>query len=315
MPKKQLGMILAEYLAIVRPLEVFYSEKFKCKGGADLNEFMWADHKNGLWTSDFISDLLKCTTSRRGMHGLGFREYRQVAAAFMEHHLKYKMDDPDDKNVNAVFDMQAGHSSRTAGVHYAVTTEDHGQVSLEAMHKYFLVSRQWEVLLLEQRRSQTQESGVMESGSGVTKSGVDDSGVNDSARSPVMRWSEVRGEDGLELSARALHALRGLYGDPEAEFKSGEQADAVRSALQRETDVLAILPTGGGKSAAFMAPAWLETQLTTVVIVPFVALIEEMEGRCVKQGISCYIWRNSSITQRMAQVVLVGVENASSVNS
>jgi hypothetical protein len=31
--------MLAEYLAIVRPLEVFLSEKFKCKDAGDLNEF------------------------------------------------------------------------------------------------------------------------------------------------------------------------------------------------------------------------------------------------------------------------------------
>ena len=31
---KELSTMLAEYLVIVRPLEVFFSEKFKCKGTA-----------------------------------------------------------------------------------------------------------------------------------------------------------------------------------------------------------------------------------------------------------------------------------------
>ena len=148
MPKR-LGVLLAEYLAIVRPLEVFLSERFNCKGAADLNEFMWADFNKGLWTGDFLSDLLKQTTSGHGMHGLGFREYRQVATVFMEKHLKYKAADPDDENVNAVFDMQAGHSSRTAGASYAVATEDHRQVSRDVIHRYYTVSREWYELLLE----------------------------------------------------------------------------------------------------------------------------------------------------------------------
>ena len=37
---KVLGMMLAEYLSVVRPLEVFFSEKFGCGGASDLNEFL-----------------------------------------------------------------------------------------------------------------------------------------------------------------------------------------------------------------------------------------------------------------------------------
>ena len=93
----------------------------------------------------------------------------------------------------------------------------------------------------------------------------------------------------LMLSAGALNALRGLYDDSQAQFKSEEQAEAVRLAMKRSGDILVILPTGGGKSVIFMAPAWIEKGLTTVVIVPFVALIEEMEKRCKELGLSCYI--------------------------
>ena len=106
--------------------------------------------------------------------------------------------------------------------------------------------------------------------------------------------------------------MRGLYDDTQAKFKSEEQAEDVRLAMKRSGDVLVILPTGDGKSVVFMAPAWAEKDLNTVVIVPFVALIQEMEDRYKEHGLSCYIWRNSGTTvrQRMAQVVLVGVENA-----
>jgi hypothetical protein len=50
---QMLGVLLAEYLAIMRPLEVFFvrplevlfSERFNCKGAA---KFMWADFNKGL---------------------------------------------------------------------------------------------------------------------------------------------------------------------------------------------------------------------------------------------------------------------------
>jgi hypothetical protein len=142
---KELGIILAEYLCVVRPLEVFFSEKFNYKGANDLNEFMWADYRKGIWDGEFLSDRLQIYTSGHGMHGLGFQEYRQVAIAFMEKHLKYKADEFED----SVLDMQAGHSSRTAGMEYARSTEDHRQIGREAMHKFYLVSRAWQRLLLQ----------------------------------------------------------------------------------------------------------------------------------------------------------------------
>ena len=147
LPKK-LGTLLAEYLVLVRPIEIYFSKKFHCEGADDLGEFIWADYKKGLWDGDFISDLLKKQTSKHGMRALGFREYRQVATAFMEKHLKYKVTDVT-LSLDAILDRQAGHRSKTAGTSYAVASEDHNSVSREAMHMYYLESREWYNLLLE----------------------------------------------------------------------------------------------------------------------------------------------------------------------
>jgi superfamily II DNA helicase RecQ len=122
----------------------------------------------------------------------------------------------------------------------------------------------------------------------------------------------MKDAESLDLSVIALTALREMYGDIKATFKSGEQMRAVKLALRRKVDVLTILPTGGGKSLVFQLPAWVEKDLTTVVIVPFVALAEEMKDRCIDMGLSCYVWRDSGtiLTRESAQVVIVGVEHA-----
>ena len=142
-----MGILLAEYLILVRPVEIYFSEKFHCKGVNDLREFIWADYKKGLWDGDFLSDLLKIQTSRHGMRALGFREYRQVATAFMEKHLKYKVTDMM-LSLDAILDRQVGHSSRTVSTSYAVASGDHNSVSREGMHQYYLVSKEWYELLL-----------------------------------------------------------------------------------------------------------------------------------------------------------------------
>ena len=130
---------------------------------------------------------------------------------------------------------------------------------------------------------------------------------------PVAPSSSQEHDDGTSLhaSVAALQALKGLYDDKTAEFKSPEQARAVQLAMQSSEDILVILPTGAGKSVVFMAPAWAEKGKTTVVIVPFVALIDEMEERCKELDLSCYIWGDSGTApMAMAQVVLVSVHNA-----
>jgi len=69
-----------------------------------------------------------------------------VATAFMEKHLKYKA---DELQIiwDAIYDLQAGHSSRTAGIAYAIGTKDHRSVSRDAMHQFYLASKSWHELL------------------------------------------------------------------------------------------------------------------------------------------------------------------------
>jgi len=141
--------MLVEYLSVVRSLEVFFSEKFNCTGTVDLNEFMWADYKKGVWDPEFLSHRLQIYTSKHGMHRLGLQEYRHVATAFMKKHLKYQVNEPEG-NLNSLLDVQAGHSSRTVGMEYARSMEDHRQVSRELIHKFYLISKEWQRLLLQQ---------------------------------------------------------------------------------------------------------------------------------------------------------------------
>ena len=96
--------MLVEYLSFMRPLEVFYCEKFNFKGAVDLNEFLWADYRKGIWDGEFLSDHLQIYLQENGMSALGLREYRQVTIAFMKKHLKYREDD-----IYSFLDAQAGH--------------------------------------------------------------------------------------------------------------------------------------------------------------------------------------------------------------
>jgi hypothetical protein len=145
----ELGYLLTEYLAIVRPIEVLFSNYFKCTGRKDLNEFLWADYKKGIWSGEYLSDLLKLHTSKNEMRGLGFREYRQVAIAFMEKHVKHKLDRSWEVEEN-ILNLQAGHVGRTVERYYASAVGDSRVIGREAMHQYYLGSKAWYMFLLNE---------------------------------------------------------------------------------------------------------------------------------------------------------------------
>ena len=126
----------------------------------------------------------------------------------------------------------------------------------------------------------------------------------------TLFYVNILDSQGQMESATVLLGLQKMYGDFNMRFKSIKQAEAVKLALKREKDILAVIPTGGGKSLIFQLPAFLEMDLTTVVIIPFVALVEEMKERCQDLGLSCQVWKGKSDNGERSQILIVGVEHA-----
>lgn len=79
----------------------------------------------------------------------------------------------------------------------------------------------------------------------------------------------------------ALATLRKYFGF--SEFRQG-QLEIVLAILQR-TDVLAILPTGGGKSLCFQVPA-LAFQGTTLVVSPLISLMKDQVDHLLAKNIA-----------------------------
>jgi ATP-dependent DNA helicase RecQ len=80
-----------------------------------------------------------------------------------------------------------------------------------------------------------------------------------------------------------LEAMRDLFGPRFADFKSPEQEEAIRAMLT-EGDLLALMPTGGGKSLVFQLPALLRQGLT-LVISPLIALMRDQVEQLHALGI------------------------------
>ena len=76
-----------------------------------------------------------------------------------------------------------------------------------------------------------------------------------------------------------------------------------------EAFVLAIMPTGGGKSLLFMLPAAASRDGVTVVIVPMVALRQDMCERSNEMGIPCAEWDGKRPPYH-ARIILATPESA-----
>ena len=92
------------------------------------------------------------------------------------------------------------------------------------------------------------------------------------------------------------------------------QSVGVRSDL-----LIIVLPTGGGKSILFMLPAFMDDASTSfgptsIVIVPFVALAEDLTARAREFGIDCFRWQQLTDEEqcverkRDVQLVVVSVD-------
>ena len=116
----------------------------------------------------------------------------------------------------------------------------------------------------------------------------------------------------VEISPARWTELRQLMG-PNAVFKSSYQACAVELSAQRKNDLLVVLGTGGGKSLVFMLCAVNEDEdgLTTIVIVPLVALALDLARRLRNKKIRVAMWSNTT-SYYSAQVTIVVSETAAS---
>jgi superfamily II DNA helicase RecQ len=121
-----------------------------------------------------------------------------------------------------------------------------------------------------------------------------------------------------QVTLRTRRVLRDFLADPEAEFKSNEQAMALELALRNVQSALVILPTGGGKTLLFLAPIFAETDrsLFTVVVVPFKALMIDMLARCRMHRVHAQVWTSDlGHDHFIAQVLIVSADqvNESSI--
>jgi superfamily II DNA helicase RecQ len=112
------------------------------------------------------------------------------------------------------------------------------------------------------------------------------------------------------LEEEIVEAIKKALRTNVVEYRSLEQKRAVEAVVNRESPVVVVLPTGGGKSLTFMGAACLPQAGVTIVVAPFQALEKNLISRCQEKGIDCIKWVYREY--RYASVVVVSADRAAS---
>ena len=87
----------------------------------------------------------------------------------------------------------------------------------------------------------------------------------------------------------------------------------MHAVLEKQTPLIVVLLTGGGKSLLFTLPACVEEPGVTVVVVPYRALIEDLVERIQQCGVECMEWKHGE--NNPASVVVVSADVAGDMKS
>ena len=292
---------LLDYIVYVLPLrQVFLRQS---SPNALLSPFLW--EKNGkVWPDGKLSRCLENASARAQIPRLHLSNWRQMTVAIVKTKFagdvgcfEVASDDEDGQQIEEdirLLTKQRNHKTRTGNPAYANQTgATLGNVWDGLIHMGLRASTLWqdfwgvETVLRNRERVADRAGGQLEK-----RIAMD-------IYWPKKPWS----------SEALLGGLRKLLGDDRAVWKSAEQHQALIAIMSWKEQVVAVLPTGAGKSLLFMLPCTLPEAGITVLVVPLISLRLDLIRRLDALGINYLVWQPGE--RREAALILVTVEAAS----
>ncbi|KAF8417617.1 hypothetical protein L210DRAFT_3427928, partial [Boletus edulis BED1] len=114
----------------------------------------------------------------------------------------------------------------------------------------------------------------------------------------------------MSLEQQALSKMRELLQREDLEWKSSQQRDAMNTVLQGQTDIVVIMPTGGGKSMLAIIPSLLEDNKTTVLVLPLNSLIMDYERKLQGMRVPYQIYTPNKKLNPRDNLVIVSADKS-----
>lgn len=322
------GKLLMAYLIYVVPFMASYIPKVLdglAPVEAGLKTFLWFE-KGKLWKTAQLTSVLEARTELDFGFAINTASWRHISIALQWEHLgrpeicEELDDDYPDRETDDARDLQAGHSTGVANRLYAVRRDLISSLSARSIQIFGEVSNDWHELLwlagknagrLGYGSDGMKRPREIEISGAQKRSKLSDEGLGAGKLPAEICWKKMTPE---ELVCEGLERLFG----PDARCKSAYQEQALLAVIGADarTPLVIVQPTGAGKSVLFMLPSVLREAGKTIVVLPYVALIQDIVRRCQESHtrLKVAVWEGATYKRSLdlasANLVLVGTKSA-----
>jgi superfamily II DNA helicase RecQ len=307
--------LVIQFLGLVQPFRTMMAKDTQIP--VVVGDYLWSSGEEP-WPEERMTRTLRSMSRRCLGRVVNVQAWRQICVGIAVKKfsgMKYEADidvagDHDDHELDsatvtdgitlpASFHAQTAHSVHTGNRAYGGSVNFQASLTDAGVQVYLWTSKLWWTLF--ERHIQEMVSGKRARPPSVSETPTSSliKRVASRTRTPrhLRRWG----------SETVLVALRRLYRDPHAQFRSLPQQDMVETVATGYAEVVIILATGGGKSLSFMVSMFLPQAGTTVVILPLVALKQDMVRRCWDADIQFSVWSGHGDSQRFTGTPLLFV--------
>lgn len=300
---REVGSLLVWYLWLVLPYYHTvqatmqrYDEEAQTDKERAQSFLLWP-RDDGTWDkrSSTLTNLLR-TSTRQHLDGtcFGIRAHRHAVIAigrrvigeggFMdivdERDLDARREDVD----NDALEEQAGHSAFIGRTVYAKLLETLFSAQSRLQERQYNISTRWHRFLqFELVDQQLPGHRVGMAASRDALAWMNQDPVASQVTEQRAQW--VAQHAGVDLMPLLRHATD----NPMAVFRRSQE-QALRAVFQDHSIVAYVAGTGQGKSLLFLLPAWYHHYGLTIVVVPLIALREDLMRRARQWRLPCAAW-------------------------
>lgn len=322
----RIGRMMVAYIVWLLPAERTLRRKWKLPEPQEkCLEFLWRNGNSNCWDTERLSSIMTRLLQAEIKMRLGVGRYRVMAIelgrkirGLVIKQVEGMAGDDDDEDGmemdqitgealdvrgswNIVWDLQSTHSTKMARLHYAIHVGMPGRLSPEMIANYRGISQLWHQFLMEGDEARA----------GWKRKAPSDG-------TAAARKKSKTAPDEEEIERQMADGLRMLMG-PTSTWRSVKQRESMQAilSLHGEQSAICVLPTGAGKSLLFMVPAIMhDGGGTSIVVVPFAALMADLVDRAQRMGVDVIEFRPSTNSKReslprAARMVVVSADTVS----
>lgn len=286
--------------------------------------YLWA-RREDKWHSSELSDLLRRETVKYGLPELSIQSWRQISISianrlFKAHHkaMDFEGDDEfeNEDEINGFeesnpWDQLASHSTAVAENRYDVRLDIGYAKSEKSLIEHVQACRAWQKWLKVDQHHQSYNTKIHASRAGSKHVRSESAELISGQSKKSLKTLAVQ----FRWSMTAVDMLMCcLFKTKDPQYRSPQQKLALEHIVTGTTQILTILPTGGGKSLLFQLPTLLERAKHTVVIIPFKALQDDIMIKSSELDIPCSLWDSAKPNQPLHNLIFASLEHVRGSN-